>query len=155
MVRERQGKELNHREDHIMKTRKTLKVQTATAKSILEFIETWAQEQTTDARSGEWPSSDLHSLWTILTALRGPDHTEDDPYEAEVVMLKDETTAIIRGVVLPTFTKKSGGILKTNKTKEDLENLASSSNPLSKSLHFGEHIRSAANVILKLGLMDD
>lgn len=86
------------------------------------------------------PSADRDRyLWDILTALRGPDHS-DEPY------LKDDTTARIRGILGMEYPSPSGCLI--NKTlfpsDYDFHNRKGGN-------HFSLHIGKAVQSLRKLG----
>lgn len=136
-----------------MKDLKRLDVGTADAKKILRFLNTWANSEGayrgfTDGRGAGFINQQYHTLWDILTGLRGPDNDDRD--------LKDETTAKIRRAVLPNLAYLTTAKTARSVTLEEVVGLSKLGlSVTSNNDHFLNHTRWAAEAILCLNLLDE
>jgi len=106
-----------------------------TTLEILEAINEWA----INARSYE-----VHNMWNILTALRGPDSDNE--------ALKSKTTIFIRSAVLPDLAERANAnIVFYLDNRLILKQLGDISNEKYYNVnisHFSQHAIYAANSIL-------
>lgn len=98
-----------------------------TAKEVLAFIDQWADSA---------PKEEVKNLWSVLTALRGPDNGDHK--------LKLCTTAVIRGLTLPILSKSNGAFNNDGRYGEPVISLGDVS---PEDFHFWSHITSAAKYL--------
>ncbi len=79
-----------------------------------------------------------HILWEILTALRGPDSGDE--------VLKDNTTAKLRGALFHKLARANGAISLERSIPEHVEHI----DPDGKEFHFLSHFNRAVEAFRKL-----
>lgn len=128
--------------------------QPKTAKQMLAYIEAWAKKFPERFDANAEPAK----LWTVLTALRGPDLRSDD-----FSGLKSETTEVIRGWLVPELALRGGASMCMRDYNEDqLQQIrlaygamANELEPLKFSRwHFEYHMRDCVSTIKGLGLKE-
>jgi hypothetical protein len=136
------------------KPRRTLNVKTATAATILEFIESWASDPESKSSNDTgavniWGAriNEAEALWFVLSALRGPDGYSE-------CAKKSQTTVHIREVVLHNFTQKIGvdlpwpsDYVNDMTSEEILKELCDDDEATG---HFDRHIANAARAVVAI-----
>lgn len=113
-------------------------------RDILDVIDNYLSG--TDLKGNVISSADSQELWDILSALRGPDVTEDKP-------IKLATTAVIRAVAFPETAKLShsdGGKVCASMVKDDAKLQSQRTRWADHGLgtiHFRGHIISALRAL--------
>lgn len=106
----------------------------STVNDILRAIDTWAIN-----RGGE----EAKDLWAILSAMRGPDDSDDN--------IKFTSTCRIRGFALPHLAGIAGAIVRDTLYHEGMRELIAFNE--SNSHHFNNHVRQAAIAIRKYSIL--
>ena len=119
-----------------------------TAKEMLELIDEFLARHPGAGATGFGadPSSEQAKLWDVLTALRGPDHRDQEWMEAGKV--KHQTTVKLRAAAFPKAAKAL-----TNFVLADFESDAVFSSSAAHRIgsHFHNHIRLAASALHGMG----
>ena len=131
------------------KPRRQLNVKAAKARDIIEFIETWTKEITSEVQ-GEAGldrfrrQREPDHLWAVMGAVRGPDNEADG--------LKGKTTGPIRGQTFPYLSDYCMAYQRPAEVGELKEICSSRVQGLAVEYHFSAHVSSAVHAIEAMGL---
>lgn len=107
---------------------------TRTALQLIREIDRWSETA---------ELTEVHRLWDILTAMRGPDSDDID--------IKYETTARVRHLAFPALAGRAGAIVRGGADDmERLEDEVKSAHFRQESWHFRRHIEMALRALVNM-----